>query len=75
MSATIRISSAQLPTVIRGRTFDEKQKVNLAQILIILEQAGKRKSDSFCLVSMPTCTTERGRGTRKNMSLTPFPGY
>ena len=45
MSAIIRISAAQLPTIIEGRSFAEKQKVNLAQILIMLEQAGKRKSD------------------------------
>ena len=45
MSSIIRISAAQLPTVIQGRSFLEKQKVNLAQILIMLEQAGKRKSD------------------------------
>ena len=45
MSAIIRISAAQLPTVIQGKSFAEKQKVNLAQILIMLEQAGKRKSD------------------------------
>lgn len=45
MSTIIRISAAQLPTVIEGRSFAEKQKVNLAQILIMLEQAGKRKSD------------------------------
>ncbi len=45
MSAIIRISAAQLPAVIEGGSFSEKQKVNLAQILIMLEQAGKRKSD------------------------------
>jgi predicted amidohydrolase len=45
MSSIVRISAAQLPTVIEGKTFAAKQKVNLAQILIMLEQAGKRKSD------------------------------
>jgi predicted amidohydrolase len=45
MSSIIRISAAQLPTVIEGKSFAAKQKVNLAQILIMLEQAGKRKSD------------------------------
>jgi predicted amidohydrolase len=45
MSSIIRISAAQLPTVIEGASFDDKQKVNLVQILIMIEQAGKRKSD------------------------------
>jgi predicted amidohydrolase len=45
MSTIIRISAAQLPTVIQGKSFAAKQKVNLAQILIMLEQAGKRNSD------------------------------
>ncbi len=45
MSTIIRISAAQLPTVIEGKSFAEKQKVNLAQILIMLKQAGKGKSD------------------------------
>jgi predicted amidohydrolase len=45
MSRIIRISAAQLPTIIQGKTFADKQTVNLAQILIMIELAGKRHSD------------------------------
>jgi predicted amidohydrolase len=45
MKRIIRISAAQLPTVIRGSSFAEKQQNNLADIVKTLELAGKRGSD------------------------------
>ena len=45
MKQLVRISAAQLPTVIEGKSFEEKQRKNLGQILEMLELAGKRKSD------------------------------
>jgi predicted amidohydrolase len=45
MKTMVRISAAQLPTVIEGASFEEKQRKNLDQILEMLELAGKRKSD------------------------------
>lgn len=45
MKSMVRIGAAQLPTVIDGASFEEKQRKNLAQILEMLELAGKRKSD------------------------------
>jgi len=45
MSSIVRISAAQLPAEIRGTSFSAKQRVNLAQILIMIKQAGERKSD------------------------------
>jgi predicted amidohydrolase len=45
MKKIVRISAAQLPTIIEGKSFEEKQRRNLEQILEMLELAGKRKSD------------------------------
>ena len=45
MKRIVRISAAQLPTVIEGKSFEEKQRKNLEQILEMLELAGNRKSD------------------------------
>ena len=45
MKRIIRISAAQLPTVIRGSSFAEKQQNNLADIVKTLELAGKKGSD------------------------------
>ncbi|MBF8294629.1 MAG: hydrolase protein [Bacteroidetes bacterium] len=45
MKRIVRISAAQLPTVIEGKSFEEKQRKNLEQILEMLELAGKRESD------------------------------
>jgi predicted amidohydrolase len=45
MKQIIRISAAQLPTVIEGKSFEDKQRKNLKQILEMLELAGKQKSD------------------------------
>jgi predicted amidohydrolase len=45
MKKIVRISAAQLPTVVEGASFEEKQQKNLAQILEMLELAGERKSD------------------------------
>lgn len=45
MKQIVRISAAQLPTVIEGSSFEEKQRKNLKQIVEMLELAGKRKTD------------------------------
>lgn len=45
MKRLIRISAAQLPTIISGRSFSEKQEKNLSEIVKTLELAGKRGSD------------------------------
>ena len=45
MKRIIRISAAQLPTVVRGSSFAEKQQNNLADIVKTLELAGKKGSD------------------------------
>lgn len=45
MKKMVRISAAQLSTVIGGGSFEEKQRKNLDEILGMLALAGKRKSD------------------------------
>lgn len=45
MKRVIRISAAQMPTVITGGSFAQKQERNLNEIRKTLDLAGKRKSD------------------------------
>ena len=45
MSRPVRLSLAQLPTVIAGRSFKEKQISNRQQIRAMLKIAGERRSD------------------------------
>ena len=45
MKCVVRISVAQLPAVITGKSFAEKQKTNLRQIVEMLREAGAKKSD------------------------------
>jgi predicted amidohydrolase len=74
MNTIIRISAAQLPTVIHGKTFGEKQKVNLAQILIMLEQAGKRKSDLVLFGEYANLHHRTWSRNRKEYVADPIPG-
>jgi predicted amidohydrolase len=74
MSSIVRISAAQLPTVIQGRSFDEKQKVNLAQILIMLEQAGKRNSDLVLFGEYVNLHHRTWSKNRKEYVPDPIPG-
>ncbi|MEK6754612.1 MAG: hypothetical protein AABZ02_00510, partial [Bacteroidota bacterium] len=45
MARHVRVSAIQLPAVVEGKTFAEKQEKNLKAILKMLNVAGKRKSD------------------------------
>lgn len=45
MKRLVRVSAAQLPTVIEGKSFAEKQRRNLATILAAMRVAGERKTD------------------------------
>jgi predicted amidohydrolase len=74
MSAIIRISSAQLPTIIEGKSFAEKQKVNLAQILIMLEQAGKRKTDLLLFGEYVNLHHRTWSSNKKEYISDPIPG-
>lgn len=45
MKRNVRISAAQLPTVIEGKSFSDRQEKNLTKIIETLELAGSRGSD------------------------------
>lgn len=45
MARLVRISAGQLPAKIKGRTFSNKQKNNLDEILAMIRIAGERESD------------------------------
>ncbi len=45
MARLVRISAGQLPAKIKGRTFGDKQKNNLNEILAMIRIAGERTSD------------------------------
>lgn len=74
MSSIVRISAAQLPTVIEGKTFAQKQKVNLAQILIMIEQAGKRRSDLVLFGEYANLHHRMWSGIKKEYVSDPIPG-
>jgi predicted amidohydrolase len=74
MSSIIRISAAQLPTIIEGKSFAEKQKVNLAQILIMLEQAGKRRSDLLLFGEYVNLHHRTWSSNKKEYIPDPIPG-
>jgi predicted amidohydrolase len=74
MSRIIRISAAQLPTIIQGKTFADKQKVNLAQILIMVEQAGKRHSDLLLFGEYANLHHRTWSDNREEYVSDPIPG-
>lgn len=45
MARHVRVSAIQLPAVVEGKTFAEKQEKNLKAIVKMLNVAGRRKSD------------------------------
>jgi predicted amidohydrolase len=45
MKRMIRVSAAQLPTIIDGKSFEQKQGKNTKEIVHMLKLAGERKSD------------------------------
>jgi predicted amidohydrolase len=49
MNRMVRVSAVQLPTIIAGSSFGEKQRMNLQEITRMLDVAGERKSDIVLL--------------------------
>jgi len=45
MKRTVRISAVQLPTIIEGKSFTQKQRRNRREVLAMLRIAGERRSD------------------------------
>jgi predicted amidohydrolase len=74
MKKVVRISAAQLPTVIEGGSFEEKQRKNLEQILEMLELAGKRKSDLVLFGEYANLHHRTWSEDRKEYIPDPIPG-
>lgn len=74
MKHLVRISAAQLPTVIEGKSFEEKQRKNLQQILEMLELAGKRKSDLILFGEYANLHHRTWSEDKKEYVADPIPG-
>lgn len=70
----IRISAAQLPAGIEGRTFEEKQKKNLREILAMIKTAGERGSDLILFGEYANLHHRTWSGKRKEYVPDPIPG-
>ncbi len=74
MKPIIRISAAQLATVIKGASFEEKQRKNLEQILEMVELAGKRKSDLVLFGEYANLHHRTWSDNKKEYVSDPIPG-
>lgn len=74
MKRMVRVSAAQLPTVIRGKSFDEKQKKNLHEILRMLKLAGERKSDLLLFGEYANLHHRTWSDDKKEYVADPIPG-
>ena len=71
---TVRVSTVQLPTVIAGRTFAEKQRANLKDILGHLRTAGQRGSDLVLCGEYANLHHRTWSTNRKEYVPDPIPG-
>lgn len=71
---TVRLSTVQLPTVISGRTFAEKQRANLKDILGHLRTAGQRGSDLVLCGEYANLHHRTWSTNRKEYVPDPIPG-
>jgi predicted amidohydrolase len=74
MSRIVRVSAIQLPTVIEGRSFREKQKKNYAIIRSMLATAGRRKSDLVLLGEYSNLHHRTWSENKKEYVSDPIPG-
>ncbi len=74
MSRIIRVSAIQLPTVIEGTSFPEKQKKNLSIIRSMLITAGQRKSDLVLLGEYSNLHHRTWSENKKEYVPDPIPG-
>ena len=74
MKRMIRVSTAQLPTVIEGASFDEKQRNNRGQILEMMNVAGERKSDLVLFGEYANLHHRTWSDDRKEYVADPIPG-
>ena len=74
MERIVRVSLLQLPAVVEGKSFAEKQKKNLRSILKMLKIAGERKSDLVLLGEYSNLHHRAGSENRKDYVADPVPG-
>lgn len=74
MKHIVRVSAAQLPAVIEGKTFVAKQRTSLLQILIMLERAGERKSDLVLFGEYVNLHHRTWSSNKKEYVAQPIPG-
>jgi len=74
MKRVIRISAAQLPTVIQGKSFEEKQQKNLWEIMKMLKLAGERKSDLVLFGEYANLHHRTWSDDKKEYVADPIPG-
>jgi len=74
MGRDVRFSAVQLPTVILGNSFKEKQHQNLAEIIRMLEIAGERKSDIVLLGEYANLHHRTWSNERSEYVPDPIPG-
>jgi predicted amidohydrolase len=74
MSRIVRVSAVQLPTVIEGKSFAEKQRKNFSIIRSMLAVAGKRKSDIVLLGEYSNLHHRTWSENKKEWVPDPIPG-
>ena len=74
MSRPVRLSLAQLPTVIAGRSFKEKQISNRQQIRAMLKTAGERRSDLVLFGEYANLHHRMGSSDKREYVADPIPG-
>ena len=74
MKRTIRVSAAQLPTVIEGTSFAAKQRRNTATILSAMRVAGERKTDLLLFGEYANLHHRTWSTNRKEYVPDPIPG-
>ncbi len=74
MKRMIRVSSAQLPTVIEGKSFEAKQQKNIKEIVHMLRLAGERKSDLVLFGEYANLHHRTWSDDRKEYVAEPIPG-
>jgi hypothetical protein len=73
-SRTVKVSTVRVPTVIRGRSFAEKQRANLKNILGHLRTAGLRGSDLVLCGEYANLHHRTWSTNRKEYIPDPIPG-
>jgi predicted amidohydrolase len=74
MPRPVRLSLAQLPTVIAGRSFKEKQTSNRQQIRAMLKTAGERRSDLVLFGEYANLHHHMGSSEKREYVADPIPG-